>query len=257
MKKSLCILLSLFVFNSCNALKSITDGETELDPEFFVGADSLYSGLIDFWRFDETSGSANKKSVTGNTTLFENSSGLSSQNGKFGNSIDCSGGATSNYLLKSVAYSDNTRLDKNYSLSFWIYPYSLTGTSYILTTGGSDNINLFFGDLDTNGDDADIRLDFGSLYSTQIVDVFGSTGVFYHVAFITEGDSIRLYIDGVDYGQYFSGSRNAFSITTFGLCSNGGGGNIADMRIDSFGFWERALTYDEVQRLYTGDNPLD
>ena len=111
-KSIILVLMTVFLFSSCNALKLITGGETKVDPNFSrkscgesSSLSSLYSGLDFFWRFNEGQ-SLSKVDITNNLTLADSvTGGVPMMSGPRGNALNCAGQAsTIGFLNAPVSY---------------------------------------------------------------------------------------------------------------------------------------------------------
>ena len=91
----LLAFVTIFLFSSCNALKVITGGETNVDPNFSVNScgdsSSLYNGLDFFWRFNEAQ-NVSKVDITNNLTLTDTvTGGVPIMSGPRGSALNCAG----------------------------------------------------------------------------------------------------------------------------------------------------------------------
>jgi hypothetical protein len=258
LKKLIFLLLPLiFIFSSCNALKSITGGETDLDPSFFIGSDSLFEGLIDFYQFEE-SGTSSRRSLVDRFDLTTQGRTIGSASGISGSGVNCGsvGGGPADFYLKNDNFVLSGDSDTSYSFSFWYKPNSLSGTHSIIErrTGTVMRINL-----PGDGSDLDIYADING-FTVTAIDVFDNTSDFRHitVVFSAPDNQVYIYVDGSNSPWNSNGfTPGNYTFNDLGVCSDNASTQPADGILDSLGIWERELSHDERYRLYSGANTLD
>ena len=137
----------------------------------------------------------------------------------------------------------------NFSISLWVkiteFP-STTTPRQICTLGGDSATpsptNYFY--VTTTQDDI---INAGNHASGIVTDTL-STGVWYHIVYMSSTSSSELYINGVSQGtgsgqsEYSSGYCAIGNLRSQDDCVNG--------IIDEVGIWSRALTASEVEELY-------
>lgn len=150
------------------------------------------------------------------------------------------------------------RLGLEYAVSFWVKGNSFNGTQTltacmprwwnIYTTAGGANIRIA----------AEVRDSLSNLVSIVGTTVL-TNGEWYHIAFSRNGNTTRLWIDGVLQGQA-TGSLS--TITNMTSCVVGSDFNVTPSRwlqgrMDDFCVWDTYLTDADVQELYNGGWRLD
>lgn len=240
------ILLSLM---SCNALKTLTNGDTDLSEEFFQGGNvqSLYDGLVSFWRFDETGSTSTRSDVNGLNDLIHNIGAIASAGGKRGNSINCTSIDTGNrFSLNSsngMGFGNNT----DFSISFWIYLMSFNAGDKIADFSSGFNISL--------SGSSDITFWANSTTTSTTI----ATGSWNHYVFsVQRSTGVSIFRNGVfqGYTPNVTNGQNYLD-STFSICSDIAWIPNVDANIDSFGIWNRNLSQEEINALYNGKNDLD
>jgi len=256
--KKLFILTILFSFISCNALKALTNGETNLDEDFFKEKQSvnLFDSLIAFFKLEESNGVS--RDDINNAYSLGDSAATSSTSGKIGLATNCSSGASAGYFI-SGSFSLSLSLSDSWNISFW----ANKGTN---SSGGcADNESVLFLDssnyvefdnIDCENDYSDVRIHLnGTSYDFQ--DAVNFPGWHHFSLNIRNGGSnVDLYVDG-NYFNTQSGTPAAVITSTLSLCSSSGGGDVLDGSLDSLGFWSKLLTNTEIKALYNRNNNLD
>lgn len=247
------ILFLVLLFSSCNVIETLTDGETKLDEEFFqreIGTDSLYSELVDFWRFDE-GGGVQRNSITNNRNFSENVA-LNSVPGIRGNAVDCSSANATDYNLVNLTPGTLITGGK-YSFSFWINITSLSATIEVLTLENTNPFKISFEPLSGSGA-IEMRVYSGGTFS-DFIDVISTAGSFQHIVLTMDGATLKLYRNGVfEASISYLSSNTAF--TRWTACSDQAGTSNG-FQLDSLGFWHRILSLDEIGKLYNHNNNLE
>ena len=209
----------------------------------FAGAESLKTGLVGYWKMDESSGTtvADSKGSYGGTS----SSSSNISNGKIGMSRTFAGGGGT-YV--SLGTSTNLAPAK-FTFSAWIYPTEATqGT--IFSRYSSDYVFLYF--------NSDRKV--GMLISTNGSGSWaGGDGIaqlslnnWHHIALNYDGSAIKIYVDGsLDNTIYYGGNLNSGRAGTSEIGRRAAYGDLGFIgRIDEAGLWSRALSASEVSSLY-------
>lgn len=218
---------------------------------------ALTSGLVSYWKMDESSGNA-ADSVASNTLTNNNSCVYAA--GKINNAVSFISASTQTLSITDASQV-GLGISGNFAVSFWFKATSAIGSgSYwvILSkfkgtgnqrayriayqfTGASKEIQL---GTSTNGGDTP------NLVQTTITQDLGTT--WHHVVLSGSSGTFTTYIDGSSIGtmannsSIFSTSNAAFRI------GGDDDGNLGDFSIDEVGFWNRSLTSGEVTQLYNG-----
>jgi hypothetical protein len=242
------LFLSLFILSSCNPLKSLSDGETSLDDNFFEGGGNsdLYHNLVSFWRFEETGSSDNRVDSQGSNTLNHAVGVISSRSGKNGNAIDCSSIDGSNTFSSGSTTNLNYGTNTDFTISFWVYLDSFIAgryvayfTDYNITLSGSNDITFWMNSITTS--------------------VPVTTGTWEHVTFVVDRDSgVTAYNNG-NYVTFTANDTTGINVTDalYAICSLHDATVATPGGLDSFGIWNRQLSDSEVSDLYNGYNNLD
>lgn len=240
------LLLSLFIFSSCNVMKSLTGGETNLDESFFRDKSSLNNGLIEFWGFNE-SGTGDRQSTQG-SILIDNA-GVSSTNGQYGKAVDCTTGSSMGYHLQDSGFNHNINTGGSFTFSSRFAGTSLGSIGHI---SQADTLQFYI-EIGPSGGGAndDINLFVGGV-NLIFLDHISDTS-FYNYVFVIDNNlgNVDLYIDG-NYVETKSYSASAIVMSNFGVCSGSGGGSSA-VKIDSIGLWNRMLSSSEILELNNGE----
>ena len=217
------------------------------------------SGLVGYWPFN---GNANDESGNGNNGTV-NGSALTSD--RFGNS-----NTAYNFdgIDDFIEFGDITSLDNASAFSVSVFfNYSnlptLPNDWYTLVADGS------YADLDGWG----ILIKSDQILMRELDNYNGlnlnynfTQNNWYHVAATCESDSIKIFING----QFIGGYGNLQPTLTLNTSNSFrvGNGTLTNVppntwpyylsgKIDDLGLWNRALTYCEIQNLYTSTNPIN
>ena len=257
--KIFLILTTFFVFNSCNALKSLTNGETKIPDEFFDNFINLEDDLIDFWKLDENSG-ASRVGFNG-LNLTEANGAIAQVTGKHGQGVVCNSAAGSaGYNLDYAGSVGNVTEGEGFSIAFWM---ELTSINTSASIAGSNfaEFDLNVGDYDGSSGTTDMKLFLaGGSPSFDFLNITKHSG-FHHYAIVVKkengGFTVKAYVNGSLYDSQFESSESDLNLSNFGICSYANGSNDLPGHLDSFGVWGRELNQHEVRALYNGNNNLD
>lgn len=214
-------------------------------------------GLVSYWPFDEGSGTMAFDAINGNDGTIN---GATYVPGKFGTALNFA--ATGDLV---TVLNDPLLRPANVTVSAWVrnsgvptsYDYILAKTldggkaSYAFYTGSSGGLYFYVS---------------GATY--RLSDNAGAgiwDGGWHHIAGTYDGSVVRLFVDGSEIGTANTGpSAIAYGTAVFnGDLSIGSYGNLNpalfDWRgdIDEIGFWNRALTADEVAWLASPEVEID
>ncbi len=213
-----------------------------------------YSGLISYWKLDESSGNA-VDSVGSNTLTNNNSvtygAALINNGANFGTSN------TNKSLSKGSIITPLTSV----SIQCWVKVNTLipSGTTYGLFEQEDDTNAVIMGVLyDENSGSPRIRADYHKnnvsdnyVYYTTTM----TTSVWHHIVITYDGSTFTLYFDGVSRGTPLTisgGGSGSVSGNEFTIGEMPRFGSFASMISDESGIWNRALTSGEVTTLYNG-----
>lgn len=244
--KSLLVVCLMFLV-SCNVMKDIIGGDTDLDQDFFnTDRIELSHELLGFWRLD-AAGTSNRFDSSGNGQDLITTGTLLNSTVGGRNSIDCSSVSGSDHLTASVSnMTFNTEND--FSVSFWMY--------FDTTPGGQFTIlemdNLIIRAQSANNADLEFYVNGGNSLTTKNIPF--STTTWYHVVLNLDRDGgYHVYLDG-NHVHHDSSQTSAFTASTaiLRVCSQVSGTVFFGGKIDSVGVWGRLLNHNEIKRLYEG-----
>ncbi len=222
----------------------------KMGATFTIGVsrkDTMTEGLVGLWTFDGTdvagvtaydrSGQGNNGTLTANPTRII---------GRIGQALSFNG--VDNYVNVPTASSLNIATD--ITMSAWVIRRT-TGTDVdviVKTNGttfdyslyllsGSDNIALFSND----GTPTNVSGTGNALTANK----------WHHIVAKRSGSDVSFFIDGNAAGTgTMSGSFTANSFPVLVGSSNSGAGSFCDCVIDDVRLYSRALSTDEIKRLY-------
>jgi hypothetical protein len=212
------------------------------------GCGDVASGLVGYWKFDETSGTtAADSSGNGNTGTLTN--GPAWTTGGMNNGALTFNG-TSQYV--SVPDASNLR-GNNYTITAWVYFNSLVSATYDIVVKGYANS----GDKSYEMfEDSSGQLGFWS-NGTGVFSAGGNmnAGEWYFIAATRSGSTATIYMDGVQMNQSTSFSATTSYDTTpvvIGAFSQNNGtiGNYLTGIVDDARIYNRALSAAEVTQAY-------
>ncbi len=251
------VLLCVLSFSTANAAGSIS-----ADP-------TLTDGLVSYWPLDEKSGI--RKDVHGNSILSESGiGGVGSEGGVISTGAEIRF-EDDDYL--EVADKAVLTEDLDWSLSLWVRFSSLPGNNqYRQLFSKIQNYarnTVFMGDIYNNAGSFRLRL-YEASNAEYVAEHYSSdlsVGTWYNFVFVrkynTAYDGLRVYLDGVPIATGSSGTYGTTNTggTHFRIGSYIDGNDRVLIRrhdgiIDEVGLWNRALTAEEVARLYNDGKGL-
>lgn len=260
------IILGLFVA-SCKA--------AIIDPYRFVtGGESnnLLTGLVAFWRFEESSGNALDSS--GNARHLTLMNTVPQVSGRVGNAREHSGTESADgFNITDAAW--NSLNGSDFTISFWFRPTDLTVTSYVMHLCGKANIDAddFGWSFELNAARTAIEFRFSSTMTGGIRELLSTpypfeTNKFYFVYVSRSGTDFTMGLAEQDAGGIFFGDANdttaepeAATLGDIGQPFSVGlqfqadlttpdSNTDAAMVMDELGWWDRALDMCELNKLY-------
>lgn len=217
-----------------------------------VHADTLKTGLIDFWNADTTNQTANAISTGTNLSAINTPSVTTA--GKVGNGYNITG-------VNHYYYTNDTNIPtsfNNRSMCYWtnlITPGGVGHNDFMISYGGSTSQAAFGGYL--------LPSSHRGVFYASVTDFqFNSTsdtnaGVFNYYCHVYNGTHVA---------NYFNGLINTVSPTVLGTTTNTllrfgnsvlvSGGTDGIIVIDEVGIWNRTLSSAEVSQLYGGGSGL-
>jgi hypothetical protein len=234
---------------------TVSDAASDGDagPAADSGSDAgvdVATGLVAFYRFDETSGtSAADASGNGHTATLKG--GASFASGLTNNAVSIAG--NSQYVsvpagivssLTSCSISAWVKLSTSPGWSR-IFDFGTGATTYMFLTPDIGTGMMRFS-ITTGGSGAEQRVTVPAL----------PTGSWQHVALTLTGSTATLYVNGAQAGQNASVTLNPASLGTTSADwlgrSQFSGDPYLDGLIDNFRIYGRSLSAAEVQTLYAG-----
>jgi hypothetical protein len=236
MKKHNLLVFCLFIFVSFMSFASAD------------WLDNLNDGLLAYYKFDEETGSILPEVVFGGPdgTLF-NMEDEDWVSGLINNALDFDG---SNEYVQTPS-DDRFDLSQTNAgtLSIWINVSSPQSHNNGYITHGNNRfyIRHLFGSLTAafyNGE---------AHYAVSGIDP--EIGNWYHVVATFDSSSLKVYVNGIEESTVSGIGDINYGGNEFGLtfgASHAGEAGFSDKILDEAGFWNRALTPEEVSQLYNG-----
>ena len=223
------------------------------------GYSDLTTGLVSYWRFDETSGTTASDSHSNNNLIHSNT-GVITSNGKIDYSLNFNGNtyysqASSKFTPKGAK-----------TFSSWVYHQTSTSSQHVFTTEGGST---------SNHGDAFIILTNNIVRWSSHKGIGGSrrflvesdsalnTNAWNHIVLTWDGttnsNAVKIYINGELDAQ---GTANAvetadvFQNFLIGIFRPGFLTEIFNGRIDETAIWNRALSQAEITELYNSGSGL-
>jgi hypothetical protein len=209
------------------------------------GASSLLTGLVSYWKLDETSGT--RFDSVGTNNLSDTGS-VGSAIGKQGNAADFDG---TNYLSTAL---DGTTLTA-VSIALWfkaddILTANLEGVLSWARIGKPTDFAPFI-IIQTNS--GAIRLYADNGY--QVTSGALANNTWYHVVCTYDGTDWKMYLDGGLVGTYTGGIGTDITNANTVYVGSGFDGQFPG-DIDEVGIWDRALAGGEITTLYNGGSGI-
>lgn len=210
----------------------------QLDTAYIGGNyNSIYTGLVGYWNFNEASGDA--YDASGNGLTLTNNGGTRAAL-KLGNGVTFVAGS-SQYM--SIANTIFATAGNPWSISFW-GKFNSTGTHGIFGIYGDTRLWAYF-----DGTTA-IRVSYNTAGNPRKSASMTSNLVLHHYVILWNGTVItNIYIDGVDTALSDASGYSAPTVnqTDIGRAHQTIYGSTS---IDEFGLWNRTLTTSEIAVLY-------
>jgi len=213
---------------------------------------SLLTGLVAYYKLDESSGDAADSSgggftLTNNGSVVGGTALLGAASADFG---------TTNTTKRLTSTTDHgITATGAISLSFWVRMNTEIGAdeqclisrSFINAAGTSIQINYQF-----NAGTRRIRfLRYGSANSLQYYTITLGTSSWTHIVVTFDGSTIKGYVNGVERTTEANSGTQSIGGTAFGIAANGTT-QYASCLIDEAGVWSKGLTASEVTELNNG-----
>ena len=210
-----------------------------------------HTGLAAYWRMDETGGTRSDSSGNGN--LLTEVNGVNSASGIGGNCAQFNG---SNYL-KTTSFG--VPVNSDFTVSAWV------DLQHDQSSGGAN----FLGNYDGNG--LLFANDSQGVYTMRTyfspVSALGFTvpakfGTWQHLVLVRSGNFLYGYSNGVSLGAPVSVAGKTFNggstlyVGAHVIAGTNRGEWLIAGGLAEIGVWSRALTADEVARLYNSGQGL-
>ena len=231
---------------------AVTDAPAAMDAP----ASTLTTGLVAYYKFDETSGTACSDSSGNGHTAMLVGGGASFQPGLQNNAVTLSGAAGSYVSLPPTAADGLT----SFSISVWV-KVAAQATWARLWDLGTGTTTYMFVTPDTDTSSLRFAITAGGSSREQRVDVVPSfaSGAWHHVALTMAagslGNTATMYLDAVAAGT-MSTTLTPASLGTMTQAWLGQSAFATDPhlngQLDSFRLYSRALTASEVATLFAG-----
>jgi len=234
----------------------IWDGVTSAPVDKWTSSSGISrTGCKAYFMLDETVGNPANYATTANG--FSDGNGINGTNGssgatqnatgKLGKCFEFSGGSNEEINLGDTILSGTT----DFTMACWINSEVTTSGARLLfnnyASGYTGGVQFY-----VNG--ADRKLMYwsssGSLASDTAIS--GTDGEWDHVVLTRSGTTMTIYLNGSADGTSTISHSIAGANMTLGGSSTGS--EVFDGKIDEASIWNRALTTDEISRLYNSGN---
>ncbi|HVZ75730.1 MAG TPA: LamG-like jellyroll fold domain-containing protein [Candidatus Paceibacterota bacterium] len=231
-------------------------GQTNIahSPGPTTNAGNINSGLVGYWTMDGStinwrSNTIADMSGTGNTgTLVSLGTTTAPVAGKVGQALKFDGSASYISIPRSVTLEPTT-----ISFGAWFRATSTTTNTRILSKTESGGYSLAFNDTVTG---LDATVNIGGTYY-YVTDTNIAQNTWYYAMATYDGETLRLYVNGVDVSDNTSPSGAIRYTSAIRDCigseagsSGCGAGNYFPGSIDDVRIYNRALSASEVAQLY-------
>jgi len=219
---------------------------------------SSTDGLVNWWKFDETSGTVAADSAGTNTDTLLNFNFTSTSGwtpGRIGNALAFDG-------VNDYVSLDSTKLalTNNFSVSSWLNPRSGTGQGVFFCVRSAYAASGFRFWLNSNALMLEGQTTTGWKQTYFALGQIPTNGWF-HVVVVYDKSTLNVYVNGVNMAADYSGNPNwggDFVMLTNGVSSigaekgiNGGGtGDYYQGAVDDLRVYNRTLIPAEIQALY-------
>jgi hypothetical protein len=236
-------------------------GHVDSDPATLtVNSAGLNTGLIGYWKFDETGGDVAADSSSGNHAgTLGNSPGDDSQwvEGQIGGALQLGGPSSKQYVL----VNDYAKPASTLTVSAWVFADALgSWASFVKNWGGSDAGQFHFGIFaDGQHQNIYIKQTDGKTPNVSDPDPF-PIGEWQHVAVVCDGSKVRLYRGGIEVASTdYDGTLVMPPMNCIGIgsklsndCSGAdtGAPGFWQGKMDDVGIWNRGLSPQEIQAIF-------
>lgn len=204
----------------------------------------LMTGLVSYWKLDESSGNASDS--IGSNTGTNNS--VTYTTGKINNGASFNG--SSSYLSFGTTSTLNPL---NISISCWFNSSSIATAQTIISRDTTASIGL---DRCYSIYIYSSKLICELFSSSTVASITGSTtlssNTWYFVTITYDGVNVKMYLNGVSDATPISTSISLFTASVNTEIGKRASSQYFNGLVDEVGFWNRALTATEVGILYAG-----
>ena len=216
-----------------------------IDFDYIVDPTSLLTGIVSYYKFDESSGNASDATGHGYTATNNSTVTYSSTTPtKINNHAVFSGSNYFSTASQAVGSGVST-------VSVWVRVAALPSVLYGLV-GGPQNYPSYT--MTPTG----FAVGKSLVGNNSNIAFSVSLNTWYMVTFVTNsGSSTDIYVNGI-----YRGTSSGSFVATLGnhIYNFGTGGNISDVpltgRLDEIGIWSRELSQSEITTLYNNGNGL-
>jgi hypothetical protein len=211
---------------------------------------SLLTGLVSYWKLDETSGNAldsvgsNNGTVDAFGRVTQGVTGL----------IDKAAESSTTSGIEVVDFGSSLTIGtSSWSISLWA-KFSTAGRFYFIQWGADGGTNGIRIETSTSPYHGSIIFGWGASYHEMSsgLNIDLTDGSWHHiVATFDRSGNMQIWIDGNAGNTYDISSHSAESIansTNFSIVSTSG--TTCDVIVDEYGLWNRVLTSYEISSLY-------
>ena len=199
------------------------------------------------WKLDETSGlTATDESAYGNNGILVNMVGTEWTTGKIDNGLDLDG--TNDWVNTTIASNETTTatmlawfksddagtIGNSYATQRFVTQRDAATSSRLAVGINNDRVAVFW-------DDGGANMQQGTTVLTA--------GQWYHAALTYDGSTIRLYLNGVEEGNWAEASLSTASTDTFKIGA-GGGTRFFDGVLDDVRLYDRGLCAAEITAIF-------
>ena len=214
-----------------------------IDFDYIVDPTSLLTGIVSYYKFDESSGNASDATGHGYTATNNSTVTYSSTTPtKINNHAVFSGSNYFSTASQAVGSGVST-------VSVWVRVAALPSVLYGLV-GGPQNYPSYT--MTPTG----FAVGKSLVGNNSNIAFSVSLNTWYMVTFVTNsGSSTDIYVNGI-----YRGTSSGSFVATLGnhIYNFGTGGNISDVpltgRLDEIGIWSRELSQSEITTLYNNGN---
>ena len=208
-----------------------------------VSAASLKTGLVADWSFESTAADV---SGAGRTLTVTNAAATPYTTGIIGNGISFD--STKKTLAKTASFAGPTAGAAK-SVNVWA---KTTATAFPFSAGAIASFGLF--QIQLNGNNVYAQF-YGNDFN--IYNALPQNGLWHMLSLTYDGSNAVLYVDGVQIGSKVVGTLAApasYPVVIGNQVDQTTG--VSQATFDETGFWGRALTAAEIQKLYNGGSGL-